>query len=50
MSADVLRPGVRTYKPRRSRITPRAERALQEQQRFLLPTSVPLDLEEIWGE
>jgi tRNA (guanine-N7-)-methyltransferase len=40
---------VRTYKPRRSRITARAERALTDQQQFLLPTDTPIDIESIWG-
>ena len=31
-AAGVLRPGVRTYKPRRTRITERAARALVDQQ------------------
>jgi len=45
-----LRPGVRTYKPRRTRITERAQRAIVEQQRFLLPlTDNPLDLAAVWG-
>lgn len=46
----VLRPGIRTFKPRRSRITARAERALLEQERFLIPASDDLlDLASIWG-
>jgi tRNA (guanine-N7-)-methyltransferase len=46
----VLRPGIRTYKPRRTRITPRATRALSEQSAFLLRLSAePLDVESIWG-
>lgn len=49
MSADILRPGVRTYKPRRSRITPRAERALHEQKQFMLPMGAPVDAAAIWG-
>lgn len=49
MSAGVLRPGVRTYKPRRSRITARAQRALTEQQRFVLLPDAHLDRESIWG-
>ena len=50
MSTDVLRPGVRTFKPRRSRITPRAQRALLEQRQFLLPTGAHLDPAAIWGD
>ena len=46
----VLRPGVRTYKPRRSRITDRAARALVEHRDHLLdPTGGPLDLAAIFG-
>lgn len=46
----VLRPGVRTFKPRRSRITARAERALREQDRFLIPASDEvLDVPGTWG-
>jgi tRNA (guanine-N7-)-methyltransferase len=49
-ASGVLRPGVRTYKPRRTRITERAARALVEQQRFLLPVAdAPLDLAREWG-
>ena len=48
--AGVLRPGVRTYKPRRTRITPRAAAAFGEQARFLIePSSGPLDLGREWG-
>lgn len=32
-----LRPGIRTFKPRRSRITPTARRALEEQAHLILP-------------
>jgi len=46
----VLRPGVRTYKPRRSRITDRAARALVEQRDHLLdPAGGPLDLAAVFG-
>lgn len=46
----VLPPGIRTYKPRRSRITARAERAITEQARYLIPThDGPLDLSSEWG-
>lgn len=49
--AGVLRPGVRTYKPRRTRITERASRALVEQAAFLLDPSAPvLDLAATWGD
>ena len=41
----VLRPGIRTYKPRRTRITERASRALVEQSAFVLDPAAPaLDL------
>ena len=46
----VLRPGVRTYKPRRSRITDRAARALAEQRDHLIdPTGERLDLAAVFG-
>lgn len=45
----VLRPGIRTYKPRRSRITERAARALAEHRAPLLDGTEPLDLTAIWG-
>jgi len=46
----VLRPGIRTYKPRRSRITDRAARALIEHRHFLLPSGDgPIDLATVWG-
>jgi tRNA (guanine-N7-)-methyltransferase len=48
--AHVLGPGIRTYKPRRSRITQRQSIALREQSRWLLPDSgEPLDLAREWG-
>jgi tRNA (guanine-N7-)-methyltransferase len=48
--AGVMRPGIRTYKPRRTRITQRAQLALAEQRDFVLPvTSEPLDADRIWG-
>lgn len=47
---ETLRPGVRTFKPRRSRITPTAQRALQEHADLLLPlTDEPIDRAAIWG-
>jgi tRNA (guanine-N7-)-methyltransferase len=50
-TAGVLRPGIRTYKPRRTRITERASRALVEQAEFVLrPTDSPLDPGAVWGE
>lgn len=46
----VLRPGIRTYKPRRSRITDRAARALVEQRAHLLdPAGGPIDLAAVFG-
>lgn len=48
---ETLRPGVRTFKPRRSRITPTAERALQEHADLVLPfTDAPIDRAAIWGQ
>ena len=50
-SAGVLRPGIRTFKPRRTRITERASRALVEQAAFLLdPSASALDLAGTWGD
>jgi tRNA (guanine-N7-)-methyltransferase len=47
----VLRPGIRTYKPRRTRITERASRALAEQASFVLDPAGPvLDLAGTWGD
>lgn len=49
-ASGVLRPGVRTYKPRRSRITARAQTALVQQSELLLPVGEDaLDLASIWG-
>lgn len=46
----ILRPGIRTFKPRRSRITERQSTALREQTRWLLDdTGDVLDPAEIWG-
>lgn len=48
--AGVLRPGIRTYKPRRTRMTGRASRALAEQSAFVIDPSAPaLDLAGTWG-
>ena len=45
-----LRPGIRTYKPRRSRMSDRERRALDEQADLLLPaTAARLDLAATWG-
>lgn len=45
-----LPPGVRTFKPRRSRITPRASAALAARPAALLPmTDIPLHLDEEFG-
>jgi tRNA (guanine-N7-)-methyltransferase len=47
---ETLRPGVRTFKPRRSRITPTAQRALQERADLLIPfADEPIDRAAIWG-
>jgi tRNA (guanine-N7-)-methyltransferase len=49
-SHGVLRPGIRTFKPRRSRITERQSSALRDQAPWLLVESdESLDLAEIWG-
>lgn len=45
--SGVLRPGIRTYKPRRSRITPRQQRALKEPGDHLL---TPDRLTEPWQQ
>ena len=51
VAPHVLRPRIRTYKPRRSRISQRQSGAFGHQAAFLLPLSdEPLDLAEIWGE
>lgn len=50
-SGGVLRPGLRTYKPRRTRISARESRALVEQAAFLLPAEgAPIDLAAVWGQ
>jgi tRNA (guanine-N7-)-methyltransferase len=50
-AAGVLRPGIRTYKPRRTRITDRAARALAEQAAFIIePSTSILDLAATWGD
>ncbi len=45
----VLPPGIRTYKPRRGRITPRAGRAIVERADLLLPPDGPIDLAAVFG-
>jgi tRNA (guanine-N7-)-methyltransferase len=46
----VLRPGIRTYKPRRTRITERAARALVEQAAFVVePGKSAIDPAALWG-
>ena len=48
--SGILRPGIRTYKPRRTRITERQERAFTEQAPFLLPVdNTPIDFAATWG-
>ena len=50
MTGSVLRPGVRTYKPRRSRYTERATRALADPRGLVLPADgPPLNLAAVWG-
>lgn len=52
---SVLRPGIRTFKPRRSRITAREQSALDSQSALapvdalLLQPSEPLDFPTLWG-
>lgn len=47
---STLRPGIRTFKPRRSRITTTAERALREHGDLMLPvTSSPMALADVFG-
>lgn len=49
--SGVLRPGIRTFKPRRSRITQRAETALTQQAELRIEWSEqPLALSAIWGD
>lgn len=46
----VLRPGIRTFKPRRSRITSRQTAALSNQRRWLVDADTqPLDLPQVFG-
>ena len=46
----ILRPGIHTYKPRRTRMTNRQERALAEQAPFVLAAgSESIDLAAVWG-
>lgn len=46
----VLPPGIRTFKPRRSRFTARAKRALAEHRDLMLePSDSVLDLAAVWG-
>ncbi len=48
--SSVLRPGIRTFKPRRSRITPRAEQALARRTDLVIPIAeAPINLGEIWA-
>lgn len=48
--STVLRPGIRTYKPRRSRMTAREATALVEQAGYLVPVAdTPVDLDLLWG-
>ena len=48
--SGVLRPGIRTFKPRRSRITDRQTAALREHREWLIePGDQPLDLTAILG-
>ena len=49
--SSVLRPGIRTFKPRRSRITQRAETALAERADLLIPLSEsPIDPKDYWDD
>lgn len=48
--SGVLAPGIRTYKPRRTRVTERAERALRERRDLLIAVDgQPLDLAAHFG-
>ncbi len=48
--SSVLRPGIRTYKPRRSRMTAREAAALVDQAAFLVPAGTErIDLDGLWG-
>lgn len=48
--SGVLGPGVRTFKPRRSRVTARQARAMTDQSHLLLSLGDrPLEFETIWG-
>lgn len=48
--SSVLRPGIRTFKPRRSRITPRAEQALERRTDLVIPIEQgAINLGEIWA-
>lgn len=50
LAKSTLRPGIRTFKPRRSRITTTAERALSEHGDLMLPmTDMPVDLDLVFG-
>lgn len=46
---STLGPGIRTFKPRRSRMTPRAQRALEEHADLILTWDTPLDLDALLG-
>ena len=47
---ELLGRGIRTYKPRRTRMSVRQYRALDEQASFVLDLqNLPLDLAELWG-
>lgn len=48
--ALVLPPGVRTFKPRRSRITPRQRRGLTDGRRFALPLHASASLRSVWND
>ena len=48
--AGILRPGVRTYKPRRTRMTDRQARGLAQQADLILPVDAPpIDMAKTWG-
>lgn len=48
--SSVLRPGIRTFKPRRSRITPRAQEALERRTDLIIPIAdEPIELAAVWG-
>lgn len=50
MPAQSEHPPIRTYKPRRGRITARQARTLDARHRRLLPADAPIDLADLFGD